>query len=133
VEVVNECHGLKVMADSLLSQLFYNMIDNSLKHGKKVSQIRIHSEEGKKELKLFYEDNGVGTPKAIKPLLFDEGFTMGNGQGYGLPLIRKMMEVYGWTIEEEGEAGKGAKFTVRTTKENSNGTENYTIIFTPDF
>ena len=127
VEVVNECHRLRVMTDSLLSQLFCNMIDNSLKHGKKVSQIRVHSEEGKKELKLFYEDNGVGIPKAIKPKLFDEGFTTGNGQGYGLPLIRKMMEVYGWTIEEEGETGKGAKFTVRIPKENSNGIKNYQL------
>jgi len=24
-----------------------------------------------------------------------------------------MMDVYGWTISEEGEAGKGAKFVIR--------------------
>jgi signal transduction histidine kinase len=35
VRVVNECHGLDVVADSLLEQLFYNFIDNSLKHGEK--------------------------------------------------------------------------------------------------
>jgi len=127
VKVVNECHGLGVIADSLLSQLFYNMIDNSLKHGKKVSQIRIHFEEGKKELKLFYEDNGVGIPKAIKPKLFDEGFTTGNGQGCGLLLIRKMMEIYSWAIKEEGKPGKGVKFVIAIPKTNPNGKENYQL------
>jgi len=119
VEVVNECHGLKVMADSLLNQVFYNMVDNSLKHGIKVSQIRIYSEEKEKELKLFYEDDGVGIPAANKPKLFDVGFTTGKGSGYGLPLIKKMMEIYGWTIEEEGKAGMGAKFIMRIPKKKT--------------
>jgi len=35
LKVVNDCHGLTVLADSLLRQLFYNLIDNSLKYGKK--------------------------------------------------------------------------------------------------
>jgi len=119
VEVVNECYGLKVMADSLLNQVFYNMVDNSLKYGIKVSQIRIYSEEKEKELKLFYEDDGVGIPAANKPKLFDVGFTTGKGSGYGLPLIKKMMEIYGWTIEEEGKAGMGAKFIMRIPKKKS--------------
>ena len=112
VKVVNNCQGLTVMADSALRQLFFNLIDNSLKHGKNVSQIKIHYEEGKDRLKLFYEDNGVGIPKANKPKLFHVDFTAGKGSGYGLPLIKSMMEIYDWTIEEEGEPGKGAKFVI---------------------
>ena len=38
---VNECRGLSVLADSLLRQIFYNLLDDSLKHGEKVSQIRV--------------------------------------------------------------------------------------------
>ena len=30
---VNMCLGLAVMADSMLRQLFYNLIDNTLKYG----------------------------------------------------------------------------------------------------
>ena len=40
-KVVNECQRLQVIADSLLKQLFYNFIDNSLKHGEKVTQISL--------------------------------------------------------------------------------------------
>jgi len=34
VKLANETHGLTVLADSFLRQLYYNFIDNSLKHGK---------------------------------------------------------------------------------------------------
>ncbi len=42
INVINESQGLTVLADSLLRQLLYNLIDNSLKHGEKVTQIRLH-------------------------------------------------------------------------------------------
>jgi signal transduction histidine kinase len=40
-----------------------------------------------------------------------------------------MMDVYGWTIAEEGEPGKGAKFTITVPKLNKERKENYQIIF----
>jgi len=111
IKVVNDCHGLTVLADSLLSQLFYNLIDNSLKYGEKLSKIRVYYEEKNGDhLNVIYEDDGVGIPPAAKPKLFDEGYTTGKGSGYGLYLIKKMMEVYGWTISETGTQGKGARF-----------------------
>jgi PAS domain S-box-containing protein len=127
VKVVNECHGLGVMADSLLRQLFYNLFDNSLKHGEKVSRISVHYQEGKDGLRLLYEDDGVGIPKAIKPKIFAEGFTTDKGFGHGLPLVKRMLEVYGWTIEEEGKSGKGVKFVITIPRTNSNGKENYQL------
>ena len=102
VKVMNECQGLVVVADSLLKQLFYNFIDNSIKHGEKVTQIRLHYTEDDNEVKLFYEDNGVGVPEANKSKLFEAGFSTGKGSGLGLYLVKKMMDVYGWTITEEG-------------------------------
>jgi len=38
ISFVNDCDGLMVLGDSLLRQLFYNLIDNSLKHGEKVKK-----------------------------------------------------------------------------------------------
>ena len=100
------------MADSLLKQLFYNFLDNSLKYGEKVTQIRLHFTKEGDGVKLFYEDNGVGIPEANKPKLFHEGFYHRKKHRFGLFLIKKMVEVYGWTITEEGEPGKGAKFVI---------------------
>jgi len=126
VKVMNNCKGLTVLADSLLMQIFYNLIDNSLKHGEKTSRIEIHYEEtNQNELRLYYEDDGVGVPKTAKPSLFKEGFTTGKGTGYGLYLIKKIMEVYGWTIRETGTPGKGAQFTITMPRINHSGRENY--------
>jgi signal transduction histidine kinase len=58
------------MADSLLRQIFYNLVDNSLKHGKNVTQIRFRYKEGKNNLKLIYDDNGCGIPKDEKEHIF---------------------------------------------------------------
>ena len=127
VEIVNECHGLTVLADSSLVQLFYNLIDNSLRHGETVRRITIHHEERTDGLELFYEDDGIGIPNAIRPKIFAKDFTTGKGSGYGLHLISRMMEVYGWTIEENSESGKGAKFVITIPKKSLNGKENYHI------
>jgi len=112
IKVTNECKGFSVTADSLLRQLFYNFIDNSLKYGEKISEIRLHYMREENQTKLCYEDNGVGILEANKPRTFSEGFTTGKGTGHGLYLVKKMMEVYGWNIEEIGEEGKGVKFVI---------------------
>lgn len=125
-KLVNECQGLTVMADSLLRQLFYNLIDNTLKHGEKVSQIRVYHEEvGKGQLKLVYEDDGFGIAEDEKEKIFKEGY--GKGTGYGLYLIKKICEAYGWTIRETGKSGKGAQFTMTIPKMNKNGKISYII------
>jgi len=123
VTLMNKCEGLTVMADSLLRQLFYNLIDDTLKHGEKVSQIRVHYEEEENRLKLVYEDDGVGIPENEKEKIFREGY--GKGTGYGLYLIQKICEAYGWTIRETGKQGKGAQFTMTIPKTTKNGKESY--------
>jgi PAS domain S-box-containing protein len=125
VKVVNECQELDVEADSLLMQFFYNLLDNSLKHGEKVTQIRLHYNKDGDGVKLFYEDNGVGVSEANKQKLFEAGFTTGKGSGLGLNLVKKMVEVYGWQIQETGELG--AKFVITIPRVNQSGKENYQI------
>jgi PAS domain S-box-containing protein len=128
VKIANECDGLTVLADSFLRQLYYNLIDNSIKHGQHVTNIRMHYENAdQNNLKLIYEDDGVGVPAQIKPQLFQEGFSTGGGTGLGLFLIKKMMDVYGWQIQENGTLGEGAKFTITIPKLNKNRKENYQI------
>jgi PAS domain S-box-containing protein len=128
VKMANQCHGLTVLADSLLGQLFYNLIDNTLKYGEKTTNIRIRYEEPEGDLlRLIYEDDGVGISQDAKQKLFTEGYTTGKGSGYGLCLINRMVEVYGWTIQETGEPGKGAQFTMKIPRVNQNGKKNYLV------
>ena len=111
-EVVNECQGLTVRADSLLRQLIYNLIDNTRKYGKKTTIARLYYQKTANGLMLYYEDDGVGVPLENKDLIFKQGFSTGGSTGFGLFLSKKMVEFYGWTITEEGKPGKGAKFAI---------------------
>jgi PAS domain S-box-containing protein len=123
--LVNECHGLRVLADSLLRQLFYNLIDNTLKYGKKTRRIRVHYKEEENQLKLIYEDDGVGIPDDVKSQLFQKGY--GTGTGYGLYLIKRICDAYGWAIEETGKEGQGAQFTMIIPKESKDDKKGYEI------
>jgi PAS domain S-box-containing protein len=124
-KLVNECHGLTVLADSMLRQLFYNLIDNTLKYGEKISRIRVHYKEDGNHLKLFYEDDGVGIPDGEKRYLFREGY--GKGTGFGLYLIKRICEAYGWTIQETGKQGRGVQFTMTIPKNAEDGEKLYEI------
>jgi signal transduction histidine kinase len=125
ITLVNECHGLTVLADSLLRQVFYNLMDNTLKYGEKTTTIKVHYAEEGNQLKLIYEDNGVGVPEDVKVNLFKEGF--GRGTGYGLFLMKRICEAYGWTIQETGKHGQGAQFTMTIPKSSKDGKKGYEI------
>jgi signal transduction histidine kinase len=129
LKIINECRGLTVFADSFLRELFYNLIDNSVKHGERVTKIRVRYEKmNQDKLSLIYEDDGVGVSVDNKSRLFKEGFSTSGSTGYGLYLIRKTMDVYGWSIQENGEPEKDAKFTITIPKLNKDGKENYQIV-----
>ena len=113
IKVVNDCQGRSVLADSFLRQMFYNFIDNTKKYGEKATIVRVYCDTSESDkLRLIYEDDGVGISAENKLKLFKEGFSTGGSTGFGLFFIKKMMDVYGWTITEEGEPRKGAKFMI---------------------
>ena len=128
LELINECRELTLLADSFLRQLFYNLIDNSLKHGRNVSKVRLYYQKRDQDtLILIYEDNGVGISDENRPRLFKEGFSTNGSSGYGLFLIKQMIGVYGWGIQEKGELGKGVKFEITISKVNQKSQINYQI------
>jgi PAS domain S-box-containing protein len=128
VKVANECQGLVVLADSFLRQMFYNFIDNTRKYGKKTTAIRVHYEMVESGgVRLIYEDDGQGISTENKLRLFSEGFSTGGSTGFGLFLTKKMIDVYGWTIQELGEPEKGAKFEISIPVISPNGKDNYQI------
>ena len=112
-KIVNDCQKLDVLADSFLPQIFYNFLDNTRKYGQITKTARFYYEQEKDcGIWLIYEDDGVGISSDNKPKLFKEGFSTGYSKGYGLFLIKKMVNGYGWTITEVGEPGRGVKFVI---------------------
>jgi PAS domain S-box-containing protein len=116
VTVDFKCEGLEVLADSLLRQLLYNLLDNTLKYGGKVTSIKLYYRKEKDELQLIYEDNGEGIGQKEREHLFERGF--GKGTGIGLYMIRRIAEDYGWQLVENGEKGVCARFLMKIPGKN---------------
>jgi signal transduction histidine kinase len=100
--------GLEIYADTMFEKVFHNLVDNSIRHGKKVTEIRVHYKKKGNDLLLFYEDDGVGIPADKKDKLFLRG--IGDHTGFGLFMIRAILGITGITIEENGIPGHGVRF-----------------------
>jgi PAS domain S-box-containing protein len=104
-----------IFADPLLERVFYNLVDNSIRHGGHVSSIRIRCEKSTDGITLFFEDNGVGVPAELKQKIFNRGF--GKNTGLGLFLAQEILEITGLSIKETGEPGKGVRFEIHVPEE----------------
>jgi signal transduction histidine kinase len=72
-------------------------------------------------LVLVYKDDGVGIPLESKGYLFKVGFSTAGSTGYGLYLIKKMVDIYGWSINEIGEPEQGVRFVITIPATNASG------------
>jgi PAS domain S-box-containing protein len=102
--------GLEIFADPLLGRVFYNLCENSLRHGGHVTTIAFTVEDTVRGMVLVYRDNGVGISAKEKERLFSKGF--GRHTGLGLFLSREILTITGLSITETGEPGKGVRFEI---------------------
>ena len=107
--------GISVFSDPLIEKVFYNLMENSVRHGEHVTSILFTAQETSDGLTIVYEDNGVGIPYENKEKIFIRGF--GKHTGLGLFLIREILSITGITIAETGEYGKGSRFEIDVPKD----------------
>jgi len=110
ISPADSCNPVAILADPTLVRVFANLIENSLRHGDNVSEIRISCREEGHRLIIVYEDNGIGISPRTRAVLFEHG--KGKDTGYGTFLAREILAVTGITITETGEHGKGARFEI---------------------
>jgi signal transduction histidine kinase len=106
---------LEIYADSLLLNVFHDLIDNALRHGGHASEIVITYHLVSDGLDIIVEDNGKGIPAADKETIFAHG--TGTHKGLGLFIDRQILGVTGITIRETGAYGKGARFEIHVPQE----------------
>ncbi len=107
-------HSAEVFADPLVVKVFYNLIDNAVRYGGKITTIRFFIEEADNEHRIVCEDDGEGVVADEKKKIFERGF--GKNTGLGLALAREILDITGITIRETGEPGKGARFEMTVPK-----------------
>jgi PAS domain S-box-containing protein len=106
--------GTEVYADPLIGRVFFNLIDNALRYGGKLTTIRFSLHEQGDDLILVCEDDGDGIAAVEKEQIFDRGF--GKNTGLGLALSREILDITGIKILENGEPGNGARFEMKVPK-----------------
>ena len=52
---------VEIFADTMIRKVFYNLMDNSLRHGDHVTRILFRYQQSGTELVIFCEDNGTGS------------------------------------------------------------------------
>jgi signal transduction histidine kinase len=111
IAVRTEVDGIEMYADGMLEKVFTNLMDNSLRHGEKVTTIRVHTlENPDHSLSILYEDDGVGVPVAEKDLIFQLGH--GRNTGLGMYLSRQILRMTGASLREIGRPGEGCIFEI---------------------
>jgi signal transduction histidine kinase len=102
--------GMQVFADPLVVKVFYNLLDNAVRYGQKITAIRFSLLEHDGRAVIVCEDDGVGVPAGDKERIFEKGF--GKNTGLGLALSREILDITGITITETGTPGAGARFEI---------------------
>jgi len=111
VAINNAVPAVEVFADPMLEKVFLNLISNAVSYGQTITSVSFTGNVRNGEFLVVCEDNGIGIPEEDKPRLFTRGF--GKHTGFGLFLSREILSITGFTIEETGTPGRGARFEIR--------------------
>lgn len=105
--------------ESALIQLFFNLINNSLKFtpNERNPKINISGEETDTSFVLKIKDNGIGIPDNELDhifTIFRRGQTKEefSGTGIGLAIVKKIITVHNAGIEVKSEVNRGSEFII---------------------
>ncbi len=112
------CDGTKIR------EIYVNLVSNAMKYTPRGGNVTITVEElpcekeGYMKIKSEIKDTGIGMSKEYLPTLFEpfsreQNTTTGRvgGTGLGMPIVKKMVDLMGGSLEVESEPGKGTIFT----------------------
>lgn len=94
---------------SRLQRLLENLFQNAVDHGGDDATVSIgESEEG-----FYIADDGTGIPEADHDRMFETGYTTAEGgTGFGLDIVRRVVEAHDWDITVTESDDGGARFEI---------------------
>ena len=109
----------------IIQPVIQNLIENAIKYqnlNEEQPYTKISISDTPVELRMVFEDNGIGMDKLIHEKVFDvyyKGTQSSKGSGLGLYIVKTALEKINGSIELKSEPGKGSVFTIRLPKQNS--------------
>lgn len=124
IDIDAELEKINVTGDKdLLSQVWINMIHNAVKFTPENGLIKIKLFQNEHQIVCHITDNGMGISKEDQVHIFERFFKVDKardrslgGNGLGLSLCKKIIELHNGQITLESELNKGTKFIVSLPK-----------------
>jgi PAS domain S-box-containing protein len=98
---------------SFLKRVLVNLIQNAVQAMPIGGKLTVHAYNEANCIAVSVKDTGVGISEEVKSKLFTPMVTTkAKGQGFGLAVVKRLIEVLGGTVTFESQEGKGSTFTV---------------------
>ncbi|SES63202.1 Signal transduction histidine kinase [Natronincola peptidivorans] len=118
IEFDIELNKIQYLGDEeLLQQVWINLIDNAIKFSHSNSLIKISLKQTDEYVKAKVTDYGIGMNEETMIRIFEK-FYQGEkghsyeGNGLGLSLVKRILDIYSGSIYVESKLNKGSTFTV---------------------
>jgi signal transduction histidine kinase len=91
-----------------LRHVFENLFRNAIEHGGTDVTVRVGRVD---EDTIYVEDDGSGIPADRREEIFEPGHSStSGGTGFGLTIVKRIVEAHGWTVSVTDGSEGGARF-----------------------
>jgi len=102
---------------SLMAQVWQNLIGNAIKYSNNEGKISISLKKENEKIIIKISDNGIGMSEETQKHIFDKFYQAdtsrsSSGNGLGLAIVSKILEISNGSITVESQENKGSTFTV---------------------
>lgn len=108
IQIEIDLPDVEIFADPLVEKVFYNLMENAVRHGREITRIWFTSEDRDGNLVISCCDDGAGVPVDKKKAIFNREYFQHSG--FGLFLSREILGITDIHIQETGIPGEGARF-----------------------
>ena len=103
---------------SILSEVLYNLVDNSIKYNKDNGKVDVKVQDGSEEVTVSVSDTGIGISAADRERVFERFYRADKshskeigGTGLGLSIVKHGVLFHKGRVELESEPGVGTTIT----------------------
>lgn len=103
---------------SILSEVLYNLVDNSIKYNKDNGKVDVKVQDGSEEVTVIVSDTGIGIGAADRERVFERFYRADKshskeigGTGLGLSIVKHGVLFHKGRVELESEPGVGTTIT----------------------
>lgn len=124
IDIEIEGEGEIISANTLIYEMLFNLVSNSIKYSNDDKVVKIKIEDEKDKMLISVEDQGIGIKREEIPRIFERFYTVdksrskqNGGTGLGLSIVKHIINVLKGNISVESDPGKGTKFTITLFKD----------------